>query len=134
MKQALFFSIIFLMLYAHISAAQIESVQLGDQALQVELIFEDDFNDLSAWTVESTCTPYIENNMLVWPCEDEEGMGTIWCNQAIEGPTLVTYEVISLEGMQNINITGLPEGLNGLYLVTTETEGAGRKVQKLIFK
>jgi hypothetical protein len=36
-------------------------------------------------------------------------------------------------GMQNISIGGLPEGLSGLYLVTTET-GEGRKVQKVIFK
>jgi photosystem II stability/assembly factor-like uncharacterized protein len=37
-------------------------------------------------------------------------------------------------GLQNLGISGLPEGLQGLFLVATETQGAGRKVQKVIFK
>jgi hypothetical protein len=37
-------------------------------------------------------------------------------------------------GLQNLSISGLPQGLQGLFVVTTETAGSGRKVQKIIFK
>ena len=123
MKQFKFLIIIFLTPYAYTSSAQVESIQLGDQTLQVELLFEEDFNDLSDWTIESTCTPYIENEMLVWPCEGEEGMGTIWCNQRFDGPTLVTYEVVSLEGMQNINFFAYASHPEGLLQTTGERTG-----------
>jgi hypothetical protein len=123
MKQFQLLLIIFLSLYVHVSSAQVESIQFGDQTLKVTLLFEEDFNDLSAWTVESTCTPYTENGVLVWPCEAEEGMGTIWCNQRFEGPTLVTYEVISLEGMQNINFFAYASHPEGLLQTTDERTG-----------
>lgn len=38
------------------------------------------------------------------------------------------------EGMQNISVSGLPEGMSGLYVVATESLDSGRKVQKVIFK
>jgi hypothetical protein len=123
MKQFNFLNIIFLTLYAYTSAAQVESMQLRDQTLQVELLFEEDFNDLSAWTIESSCTPYIESGILVWPCEGKEGMGTIWCNQRFDGPTLVTYEVVSLEGMQNINFFAYASHPEGLLETTGERTG-----------
>ena len=123
MKQLNFLIIILLTLCAYTSTAQVESIQLGDHTLQVELLFEEDFDDLSAWTVESTCMPYIENKILMWPCEGKEGMGTIWCNQRFDGPTLVTYEVVSLEGMQNINFFAYASHPKGLLQTTSERTG-----------
>jgi hypothetical protein len=52
----------------------------------------------------------------------------------MKGSEITSQLHYAAEGMQNISVTGLPEGLSGLYLVTTETVGAGRKVQKVIFK
>jgi hypothetical protein len=52
----------------------------------------------------------------------------------MKGTEILSQVHFADEGMQHININGLPEGLNGLYLVTTETAGTGRKVQKVIFK
>lgn len=123
MKQVKFLILIFLTIYVHASSAQVASVQLGDKTFQVELLFEERFNDLSDWTVESTCTPYIENEALVWPCESKEGMGTIWCNRRFEGPTLITYEVVSLEGMQNINFFAYATHPEGLLQTTGERTG-----------
>lgn len=123
MKQFAFLFIFLLTCYTYDSSAQIESIQLGEQNLEVELLFEESFHDLSNWTVESSCTPYIEDEMLVWPCEGEEGMGTIWCNQRFEGPTLVTYEVVSFEGMQNINFFAYASHPEGLLQTTAERTG-----------
>lgn len=114
---------VFLIFFAQNAIAQKESIQLGDQTIQVELLFESNFDNLSDWTVETTCTPYTENEMLVWPCEDETGMGTIWCNQPFDGPTLITYEVISVEGMQNINFLAYASHPEGLLQTTEERSG-----------
>lgn len=120
------FELLFIFLltcFAYESSAQIESIQLGGQNLEVDLIFEESFDDLSNWTVESTCTPYIENKSLVWPCAGEKGMGTIWCNQRFDGPTLVTYEVTSFEGMQNINFFAYASHPEDLLETTEERTG-----------
>jgi hypothetical protein len=51
----------------------------------------------------------------------------------MKGAEIISQAHFVEAGMQNISISGLPDGLEGLYLVTTET-GEGRKVQKVIFK
>jgi hypothetical protein len=51
----------------------------------------------------------------------------------MKGAEIISQAHFVEAGMQNISISGLPDGLEGLYLVTTETR-EGRKLQKVIFK
>jgi photosystem II stability/assembly factor-like uncharacterized protein len=51
-----------------------------------------------------------------------------------KGAEVASQVHFASKGMQNISISGLPGGLVGLYLVTTETADSGRRVQKVIFK
>lgn len=98
--------------------------RVGDEEFTVKLLFEDDFENLDNWIAESKGTVTAGDHELIWDCEGEALVGTIWCKQRFEGPTIVEYDVATLAGTDNINFLFYADREGGLLETTGERTGS----------
>lgn len=104
---------------------QEQVVTLADRNYRAVLLFEDDFNSLRNWLLETEGSGRIRDGWFYFECmrEGERPGGTAWCRQRFEGNTLITYEVRTIEGQDNINMFAYADVGGEDLLATTERRG-----------
>jgi hypothetical protein len=107
----------------HTSRGDDATVQrtVGAKTYTLQRVFQDNFDDLRHWSVESTGTATTSNQQLVIDCHSNNRPGaTVWCRQPFSGPTVIEYTAVAEAGANNLNFilyaSNSPAGL----LETTE--------------
>ena len=78
--------------------------EIGNEKYRLRVVFEDDFENLDRWLIESTGKVSTENNQLVWDCfSSGKQAGTIWCKHRFSGPTVVEFNAVAEAGARDLN-------------------------------
>lgn len=93
--------------------------RIGERTYRLRLVFEDDFDNLEQWQIESTGKVAVKDNQLLWNCLAGQA-GTIWCKQEFGGPTVVEFDAVAAAGARNLNFIFYATHPDGL-LETTNT-------------
>ncbi len=86
-----------------VNAETLEQKTVGKHTYTVQLLVQDHFDSLDNWLIDMPHpdTVTIDDNTLQWDALDT--LGTLWNKTRIEGPSIVEYDVQTLEGKRNIN-------------------------------
>lgn len=85
------------------SGQDITTMMVGGKSFRVKLIYADNFADMQNWRVETNGSVTATGGELIWNCRGKHKAGTLWCTRLFEGPTIVEYDVVPVEGANNIN-------------------------------
>ena len=81
------------------------------------MLYEDRFENLDNWAIEAPAAPTLENGVWKWDLSGGRKGGTAWLKKRFDGPTIIEYDVVSVEGMDNINF---------LFYATKDENGEDR--------
>jgi hypothetical protein len=97
---------------------------IGDTTYRLRLVFEDDFENLDNWLVETTGKVVVKNNWLEWGCfSSGKQAGTIWCKREFAGPTVVQFDAVGEAGARNLNFLLYATHPKGLLQTTNARSG-----------
>lgn len=98
--------------------------RIWDTTYRLRLVFEDDFDNLDNWLVETTGKVVVKNNWLVWDCfSGGKQAGTIWCKREFAGPTVVQFDAVGEAGARNLNFILYATHPKGLPQTTKSRTG-----------
>ncbi|MBN2582653.1 MAG: DUF1961 family protein [Planctomycetes bacterium] len=94
------------------------ALQLPDQELKLETVFEDDFSgETGQWLAEGGATVQVRDGRMgfdAWNAKPQ--VETVWCRQAVEGDCVVEYTVRVDPGEGNTNLN--------FFLYATNPDGS----------
>lgn len=104
---------------------------VGGKTYTVQLLVKDNFANLDNWVVEAQRSGKIKVNNHTLQC-DTRGFGaTIWNKTQVVGPSMIEYDVQSLEGKNNLNgiFYGsiMQQNRETLFTTTKQRTGAYRE-------
>ncbi len=104
-------------------------VKLSDLTYTGEVVAADDCTSLDHWRAETSGELTAGPDGMLWTCDAATKMGTIWYDQPFEGPTLVEYDVVTLQGMDNINMIFYARVPGGLMETADQRDGTYAQYQ-----
>ncbi len=86
-----------------VDVGTLEQKTVGKHTYTVKLVVQDDFDTLDNWLIDMPHpeTVAVDDNTLRWNAYDT--LGTLWNKTRIDGPSIVEYDVQTLDGKLNIN-------------------------------
>jgi len=112
-------------------------LQLPDQTLELETLFEDDFAaDSGQWLAEGGAEVVVKDGRMFFDArQSKPAVETVWCKQAFEGDTVIEYTARVETGQGNTNLNFFIYGSNpdgsSVLLTTAERTGAYREYHKI---
>lgn len=98
--------------------------KIGDTSYKLTLEFEDTFDNLDNWLVESTGKVAVKDNWLSWDCfSSGKQAGTIWCRKQFSGPTVIEFDAVGAAGARNLNFILYATHPKGLLETTRSRTG-----------
>ena len=119
------------------SQTMTRELQLPDQTLVLETLFEDAFStDSGQWLAEGGAEVVVNNGRMSFDARrSKPAVETVWCKQTFEGDTVIEYTARVETGQGNTNLNFFIYGSNAdgssVLLTTAERSGAYGEYHKI---